>query len=145
VVFDGFITGGAVFGGIDIGETRPAGVVAGLDGCEPGGRLDCEASHSMQVMDKSTNTGQIVGIESCWCLRCPCGCDVVIGNEQELPQPGTILLTPTFRSMEPSWAKTVLAVLSKTTLQSLLQSLPIPIKLCWKDGMILALRLGRLS
>jgi hypothetical protein len=39
----------------------------------------------------------------------------------------------------------VTEVLSKTTLQSLSQILPIPNRLCWKECMILALRLGRWS
>ena len=45
--------------------------------------------------------------------------------------------------MEPLLAKTVTVVLSKTTLQSLSQSFPMPMRLCWKDGMILAERSGR--
>ncbi len=50
-----------------------------------------------------------------------------------------------FKSMVPSKAKTMMVGLSKTTLELLLQSLLIPRRLCWKEGMILAFWLGRLS
>ena len=46
-----------------------------------------------------------------------------------------------FRRVEPSWPNTVTAALSKSTLHPLSQSLPIPNRLCWKEGMIFALRM----
>ncbi len=46
------------------------------------------------------------------------------------------------RGMVPLLERTVTECLSKITLQLWLQSLPTPIRLCWKVGMILALQIG---
>ena len=51
----------------------------------------------MEIVDESTDTGQIMSIERRWRLHCPSGCDGLIGNEREMPQPGTVLFAPTFK------------------------------------------------
>ena len=62
VALDGLLTGGAVPGGIVVGETRPGGEVAGFDGGEPGG-FDWESSDGVELADKGTNDGEVVGVE----------------------------------------------------------------------------------
>ena len=56
MAFDSFGAIRAVYCSIGIGESRPAGTVAGFDGSEPGG-LDRKACSSMEVVDKSANAG----------------------------------------------------------------------------------------
>ena len=67
VAIDGFLTGGAVTGGIGVGETRTGGEVAGFDCGKPGG-FDWEYSGDMELADKGTNAGDIVGVEDWWPL-----------------------------------------------------------------------------
>ena len=60
--FDGLLTGGSIPGVIGVGETRPGGEVAGFDGGEPGG-FDWESSGGVELADKGTNAGEVVGVE----------------------------------------------------------------------------------
>ena len=65
VALDGILAGGAVPGGIGVGETRPGGEVAGFDGGQPGG-FEWESSGGVEVADKGTNSGEVVGVEGSW-------------------------------------------------------------------------------
>ena len=56
----------AVFQCVGVGQTQLAGVVAGFDGGGPGG-FDREASGSVEVVDKSTHTMEVAGIECHGC------------------------------------------------------------------------------
>ena len=58
----GLLTGGAIPGGIGVGDTRPSGEVAGFDSGDPGG-FDWESSCGVEVADEGTNAGEVVGIE----------------------------------------------------------------------------------
>ena len=62
VALYGLLTGGAVPGGIGVGETRPGEEVAGFDGGKPGG-FDLESSGGVEVADEGTNDGEVVGVE----------------------------------------------------------------------------------
>ena len=62
----GFGAVGAVFRCIGIGQARPAGVVAGFNGGEPGG-FDGEAGSSMEVVDKSAHTKGVTDFECHGC------------------------------------------------------------------------------
>ena len=65
MAFDGFVAGGTKFGGVGVGEPRPTGKVASLDGSKPGG-LDGEAGGSVEVVDQRADAGQVMRIEGCW-------------------------------------------------------------------------------
>ena len=62
VALYGLLTGGAIPGGIGVGDTRPGGEFSGFDSGEPGG-FDWESSGGMEVADKGPNAGEVVGIE----------------------------------------------------------------------------------
>ena len=62
VALDGLLTGGAVTGGIGVGENRPGGEVSRFDGSKPGG-FDWESSCGVEVAGEGTNAGEVVGIE----------------------------------------------------------------------------------
>ena len=62
VALDGLITGRAILGSIVVGESWPGGEVAGFDGGEPSG-FDSESCGGVEVADKGTNYGQVVGVE----------------------------------------------------------------------------------
>ena len=62
VALDGLLTGGAIPGGIGVGETRPGGEVADFDSGKPGG-FDWEPSGGVEVADEGTDTGDILGVE----------------------------------------------------------------------------------
>ena len=64
VALDGLVTGRTILGGIGIGQSWPRGVVSCFDGCKPGG-LDWESCCRVEVLDKGSNAGEIVGIEGC--------------------------------------------------------------------------------
>ena len=62
VALYGPLTGGAIPGGIGVGETRPGGEVAGFYSGEPGG-FYWGSSGGVEVADEGTNAGEIVGVE----------------------------------------------------------------------------------
>ena len=62
VALDGLLADGAIHVGIGVGETRPGGEVAGFYSGNPGG-FDQESSFGVEVADKGTNDGEIVGVE----------------------------------------------------------------------------------
>ena len=68
VALGGFLTGGAIPGGIGVGETRPGGEVAGFDSGKPVG-FDWESSGGVEVADMGPNTGEVMGVEGSR-LRC---------------------------------------------------------------------------
>ena len=65
VALYGLLTSGAIPGGIDIGETRTGGEVAGFDSGYPGG-FNWESSGGVEVADEGPNAGEVVGIEGSW-------------------------------------------------------------------------------
>ena len=62
VALDGLLAGGAIPGGIGVGETQTGGEVAGFDSGKPGG-FDRESSGGVEVADEGTNAGDIEGVE----------------------------------------------------------------------------------
>ena len=62
MALDGLITGRAILGSIGVGESGLGGEVAGFDGGKPGG-FDWEFCSGVEVVDKETNDGEVVGIE----------------------------------------------------------------------------------
>ena len=62
VALDGLITGRKILGSIGVGESWPGGEVAGFDVVDPGG-FDWESCGGMEVADKGTKAGEVVGIE----------------------------------------------------------------------------------
>ena len=62
VSFEVLFRDGEVFGGIVEGEFMSGIKVASMDGCKPRG-LDSKACCSMEVSDKGSNAGQVMGIQ----------------------------------------------------------------------------------
>ena len=74
VALDGFITSRAILGSIGVGESWPGGEVDGFDGGEPGG-FGWESCGGVEVADKGTNAGEVVGVEGsrgCWSRGMDC-------------------------------------------------------------------------
>ena len=59
MALESFDCGGAVLCRVVVGETRPRGIVASLDGLEPG-LADRKAGASVEVTDQCTNAGEVV-------------------------------------------------------------------------------------
>ena len=62
VTLYGLITGRAILGSIGVGESWPGGEFDGFDGSKPGG-FDWEVCGGVEVEDKGTNTGEVMGVE----------------------------------------------------------------------------------
>ena len=98
VALYGLITGGEIPVGIGVGETRPSGEVAGFDSGNPGG-FDWESSRGVEVADKGTYAGEIVGVEGsrgCRSSRMDLGDRVVFGLEREEPKLDAGGVSPSF-------------------------------------------------
>ena len=87
---DGCDAGWAILGGVGVGEARTCGVVAGFDGGEPVG-LDGKSGGGVEVADKGTGSGEVVGVEGSRGRRV-CGNEVgwmgvgiVFGAQREAP------------------------------------------------------------
>ena len=88
VSFEDLFRDGAVFGGVGEGDSRPGRKVASVDDCKPRG-LDRKSCCSVEVSDKGSNYGQVVGIQGggrgaplCW------GRWMYLGKEIEAPNFG---------------------------------------------------------
>ena len=62
VALDGLITGWAILGSIGVGDSWTGEEVSGFDSGEPDG-FDWEACIGLEVADKGTNAGEVVGVE----------------------------------------------------------------------------------
>ena len=90
MALDGFVAGWEIIGCIGVGKAGPGGVVAGFDGGEPG-RLDGKAGGGVEVEDKGSDAGEVVGVEGGWGSRVIgkdvwwTGVGMIFGVERETP------------------------------------------------------------
>jgi hypothetical protein len=73
----------------------------------------------MEIVDEGTNTGQIMSIESSGACIAHVGVTLSLGMRENRHSLAPFCSRQPFRSIEPSWAKTVTAVLSNTVVAEL--------------------------